>query len=111
LATDVYTPAVPRVTFIFGNASALAADQARSVAGAASAVLGVAQAVAMSVASPLAIRRQPHRRPYHLGDDRRYHRLADRVPRPCPARRMSRAFPAGPENLDQDRHRPYAPRP
>ena len=32
--------------FIFGNASALAAGQARQVAGAASAVLGVAQAVA-----------------------------------------------------------------
>ncbi len=42
------------MTFIFGNASALAADQARNVAGAASAVLGVAQAVAMSVAAPLA---------------------------------------------------------
>ena len=40
--------------FIFGNASALAADQARHVAGAASAVLGVAQAVAMAVAAPLA---------------------------------------------------------
>jgi hypothetical protein len=39
---------------IFGNASALAADQARHVAGAASAVLGVAQAVAMAVAAPLA---------------------------------------------------------
>jgi len=39
---------------IFGNASALAADQARQVAGAASAVLGVAQAVAMAVAAPLA---------------------------------------------------------
>ena len=40
--------------FIFGNASALAADQARHVAGAASAVLGVAQAVAMAVSAPLA---------------------------------------------------------
>ena len=40
--------------FVFGNASALAADQARHVAGAASAVLGVAQAVAMAVAAPLA---------------------------------------------------------
>jgi MFS transporter, DHA1 family, multidrug resistance protein len=40
--------------FIFGNASALAAGQARHVAGAASAVLGVAQAVAMAVAAPLA---------------------------------------------------------
>jgi DHA1 family bicyclomycin/chloramphenicol resistance-like MFS transporter len=40
--------------FIFGNASALAADQARHVAGAAAAVLGVAQAVAMAVAAPLA---------------------------------------------------------
>jgi MFS transporter, DHA1 family, multidrug resistance protein len=37
--------------FIFGNASALAASQAPQVAGAASAVLGVAQAIAM--ASPL----------------------------------------------------------
>ena len=40
--------------FIYGNASALAAAQARHVAGAASAVLGVAQAVALSVAAPLA---------------------------------------------------------
>ena len=40
--------------FVFGNASALAADQARHVAGAASAVLGVAGAVAMAVAAPLA---------------------------------------------------------
>jgi MFS transporter, DHA1 family, multidrug resistance protein len=40
--------------FIFGNASALAAGEARHVAGAASAVLGVAQAVAMAVAAPLA---------------------------------------------------------
>ena len=40
--------------FIFGNASALAADQARHVAGAASAVLGVAQAVAMATSAPLA---------------------------------------------------------
>ena len=40
--------------FIFGNASALAAGQARHVAGAASAVLGVAQAVAMAIAAPLA---------------------------------------------------------
>jgi hypothetical protein len=40
--------------FIFGNASALAAGQARHVAGAASAVLGVAQAAAMAVAAPLA---------------------------------------------------------
>ena len=39
---------------IFGNASALAASQAPHVAGAASAVLGVAQAVAMAVAAPLA---------------------------------------------------------
>jgi DHA1 family bicyclomycin/chloramphenicol resistance-like MFS transporter len=39
---------------IFGNASALAADQARQVAGAASAVLGVAQAVAMAVSAPVA---------------------------------------------------------
>ena len=35
--------------FIFGNASALAAGEAPQVAGAASAVLGVAQAVAMAV--------------------------------------------------------------
>jgi MFS transporter, DHA1 family, multidrug resistance protein len=40
--------------FIFGNASALAAGEARHVAGAASAVLGVAQAVAMAIAAPLA---------------------------------------------------------
>jgi MFS transporter, DHA1 family, multidrug resistance protein len=40
--------------FVFGNASALAAGEARHVAGAASAVLGVAQAVAMAVAAPLA---------------------------------------------------------
>ena len=40
--------------FIFGNASALAAGKAPHVAGAASAVLGVAQAVAMAVAAPLA---------------------------------------------------------
>lgn len=40
--------------FVFGNASALAAEQARNVAGAASAVLGVAQAVAMAVSAPLA---------------------------------------------------------
>jgi MFS transporter, DHA1 family, multidrug resistance protein len=40
--------------FIFGNASALAADRARHVAGAASAVLGVAQALAMATSAPLA---------------------------------------------------------
>jgi len=40
--------------FIFGNASALAAGQAPKVAGAASAVLGVVQAVAMAVSAPLA---------------------------------------------------------
>ena len=40
--------------FVFGNASALAAGQARHVAGAASAVLGVAQAVAMATSAPLA---------------------------------------------------------
>jgi len=40
--------------FIFGNASALAAGQAPQVAGAASAVLGVAQAIAMAVSAPLA---------------------------------------------------------
>ena len=40
--------------FIFGNASALAADQARHVAGAASAGLGVALAAAMAVYAPLA---------------------------------------------------------
>jgi DHA1 family bicyclomycin/chloramphenicol resistance-like MFS transporter len=39
---------------IFGNASALAAGQARHVAGAASAVLGVVQAVAMATSAPLA---------------------------------------------------------
>lgn len=40
--------------FIFGNASALATGQAPQVAGAASAVLGVAQALAMAVSAPLA---------------------------------------------------------
>ena len=40
--------------FIFGNASALAASQAPQVAGAASAVLGVVQAIAMAVSAPLA---------------------------------------------------------
>jgi MFS transporter, DHA1 family, multidrug resistance protein len=40
--------------FIFGNASALAAGQAPHVAGAASAVLGVTQAVAMATSAPLA---------------------------------------------------------
>ena len=40
--------------FIYGNASALAAGQARHVAGAASAVLGVVQAVALAVSAPLA---------------------------------------------------------
>jgi DHA1 family bicyclomycin/chloramphenicol resistance-like MFS transporter len=40
--------------FIFGNASALAAGQAPHVAGAASAVLGVVQAIAMAISAPLA---------------------------------------------------------
>jgi len=40
--------------FIFGNANALAAGQARHIAGAASAVLGVTQAVAMATSAPLA---------------------------------------------------------
>jgi DHA1 family bicyclomycin/chloramphenicol resistance-like MFS transporter len=40
--------------FIFGNSSALAAGQAPQVAGAASAVLGVVQAIAMAVSAPLA---------------------------------------------------------
>ena len=40
--------------FIFGNASALAVSQATHVAGAASAVLGVIQAISMSVSAPLA---------------------------------------------------------
>jgi MFS transporter, DHA1 family, multidrug resistance protein len=40
--------------FIFANASALAAAQARHVAGAASAVLGVAQAVAAATSAPIA---------------------------------------------------------
>lgn len=40
--------------FVYGNASALAVGQARQVAGAASAVLGVVQAVAMAVSAPLA---------------------------------------------------------
>lgn len=39
---------------IFGNASALAAGQAQQVAGAAWAVLGVVQAVALAVSAPLA---------------------------------------------------------
>lgn len=41
-------------TFIFGNASALAAAQTPHIAGAASAVLGVAQAVAMATSAPIA---------------------------------------------------------
>jgi DHA1 family bicyclomycin/chloramphenicol resistance-like MFS transporter len=40
--------------FIFGNANALAVGQARHVAGAASAVLGVTQAIAMAISAPLA---------------------------------------------------------
>jgi DHA1 family bicyclomycin/chloramphenicol resistance-like MFS transporter len=40
--------------FIFGNAGALAAMQARHIAGAAAALQGVATAVAMAVAAPLA---------------------------------------------------------
>ena len=40
--------------FIFGNASALAVAQAPEVAGAASGVLGVVQAIAMAVSAPLA---------------------------------------------------------
>jgi DHA1 family bicyclomycin/chloramphenicol resistance-like MFS transporter len=40
--------------FIFGNASALAAGQAPGVAGAASAVLGVVQAIALAISAPLA---------------------------------------------------------
>ncbi len=40
--------------FIFGNASALAAGQAPHIAGAASAVLGVTQAVAMATSAPIA---------------------------------------------------------
>lgn len=40
--------------FIFGNAAALAAMQARHIAGAAAALQGVATAVAMAVAAPLA---------------------------------------------------------
>jgi DHA1 family bicyclomycin/chloramphenicol resistance-like MFS transporter len=40
--------------FIFGNSGALAASQAPQVAGAASAVLGVVQAMAMAVSAPLA---------------------------------------------------------
>ena len=39
---------------IFGNASALAVGQARHVAGAASAVLGVVQAAALAVSAPVA---------------------------------------------------------
>jgi hypothetical protein len=40
--------------FIFGNANALAAAEAPQIAGAASAVLGVTQAVAMATSAPLA---------------------------------------------------------
>jgi MFS transporter, DHA1 family, multidrug resistance protein len=40
--------------FIFGNANALAAAEAPHIAGAASAVLGVTQAVAMAISAPLA---------------------------------------------------------
>jgi hypothetical protein len=40
--------------FIFGNANALAAAEVPQIAGAASAVLGVTQAVAMAVSAPLA---------------------------------------------------------
>ncbi len=40
--------------FIFGNANALAAAEATQIAGAASAVLGVTQAVAMATSAPLA---------------------------------------------------------
>lgn len=40
--------------FIFGNSSALAVSKAPHVAGAASAVLGVAQAVALAISAPLA---------------------------------------------------------
>jgi len=40
--------------FIFGNANALAAAEATHIAGAASAVLGVTQAVAMATSAPLA---------------------------------------------------------
>lgn len=39
---------------IFGNSGALAASQATQVAGAASAVLGVIQAIALSISAPLA---------------------------------------------------------
>ncbi|CAM2769212.1 multidrug effflux MFS transporter [Actinomyces slackii] len=40
--------------FVFGNASALALGEVRHVAGAASAMLGVAQAIAMGISAPLA---------------------------------------------------------
>ena len=40
--------------FIFGNSSALAVGQATHVAGAASAVLGVVQAIALAISAPLA---------------------------------------------------------
>ena len=40
--------------FVFGNASALAAAEAPHTAGSASAVLGVIQAIAMSISAPLA---------------------------------------------------------
>ena len=40
--------------FVFGNSGALAVGQATHVAGAASAVLGVVQAIALAISAPLA---------------------------------------------------------
>ena len=72
--------------FIFGNASALAAGQARHVAGAASAVLGVVLGSRDGHLRPSRqLRRQRHRCAHDLGHDRRRRRLALRIPRHCPA--------------------------
>jgi MFS transporter, DHA1 family, multidrug resistance protein len=71
--------------FIFGNANALAAAEAPHIAGAASAVRGVTQAVAMATSAPRQLLRRRHRRTHDLGHDRRRRRLALRLPRPCPA--------------------------
>ena len=71
--------------FIFGNASALAAAQTPHVAGAASAVLGVTQAVAMATSAPIASSGGATTAvPHDLGHDRRDCRLAVQLPRACP---------------------------
>jgi MFS transporter, DHA1 family, multidrug resistance protein len=72
--------------FIFGNANALAAAEAPHIAGAASAVLGVTQAVAMATSAPLASSGGAATAvPHDLGHGHRRRRLALRLPRPCPA--------------------------